>query len=100
MTLKNQTPSATGFAGGVENQTKIYESDFATPRRKTATTNLPERPCPVCARNYRYAWGWLFVLPSARVVDLCAFCSRALRYGSQSERRAIADAIATREVAL
>lgn len=100
MTPKNQKPSAAGIAEGFENQTKIYEPDSATSRRQRATTNLPERPCPVCARSYRYAWGWLIVLPAARVVDLCAYCSRALRYGSQAERRAIADVIATREVAL
>lgn len=100
MNQKREKPSAAGIAEGFENQIKSYEPDSATSCRKTATTNLPERPCPVCARSYRYAWGWLIVLPSALVVDLCAYCSRALRYGSQAERLAVADAIATREVAL
>ena len=100
MIQKKEKPSAAGIAEGFENQIKIYEPDSATSRRKTATTNLPERPCLTCGRSYRYAWGWLMVLPAARVVDLCAYCSRALRYGSQAERLAIADTIATREVAL
>lgn len=95
-----EKPAATGIAEGLENQTKIYEPDFATPRQKNTTTNLPEHPCPVCARSYRYAWGWLIVFPVGRVVDLCAFCARALRYGSASERQVIADAMATQEVAL
>ncbi len=98
--LQIEKPSAAGIADGLENRTKIYGPDSATPCRLSATTNFPERPCPVCARSYRYAWGWLIVLPTARVVDLCAFCARALRYGSASERQAIADAITTREVAL
>ncbi|HMX24852.1 MAG TPA: hypothetical protein PKC13_04425 [Blastocatellia bacterium] len=100
MKSKNQKPPAAGIADGSRNRTKNYEPDSATLRRQTATTNLPECPCPVCARSYRYAWGWLMVLPTARVVDLCAYCTRTLRYGSASERQAIADAIATREVAL
>lgn len=100
MNQKREKPSAAGIAEGFENQIKSYEPDFATSCRKTATTNLPERLCPVCVHSYRYAWGWLIVLPVARVVDLCAYCARTLRYGSQAERLAIADTIAKREVAL
>ena len=54
----------------------------------------PERACP-CGRTYRYPWSWAIVLPSRTLIDLCAKCSRVLRYGDENERAAVTDLIAS-----
>ena len=53
----------------------------------------PERHC-VCGRQYRYAWSWAIVLPARRLIDLCAYCSRVLRYGDEGERRELTERLA------
>ena len=50
----------------------------------------PERQC-TCGRSYRYPWAWAIVLPERRLIDLCARCSRTLRYGNEAERQDLAD---------
>jgi hypothetical protein len=56
--------------------------------RPTLTT--PERRCS-CGQTYRHPWAWAIVLPARRIVDLCAYCSRVLRYGDEGERAALAE---------
>jgi hypothetical protein len=65
-------------------------------RRETNCPYLsqPERQC-LCGRGYRYAWAWTLVLPARTLVDLCSHCARALRYGSEDERRDIAEMLAS-----
>jgi hypothetical protein len=53
----------------------------------------PERRC-LCGRGYRYAWSWALILPARTLIDLCAHCSRTLRYGGEDERREMADKLA------
>jgi len=53
----------------------------------------PERKC-LCGRTYRYALAWAIVLPARVLIDLCAHCSRVLRYGSEDERRELAERLA------
>lgn len=52
--------------------------------RPTLTT--PERQCLSCGRDFRAAWGGLF-LPDGGVVDLDGPCARRLRYCAPGERR-------------
>ena len=54
----------------------------------------PERQCLSCGRDFRAAWGWLF-LPGGAVVDLDGHCARRLRYCAEGERQKIIAAIAT-----
>lgn len=64
-----------------------------TIHRPVITT--PERRC-MCGAPYRYAWSWAVLLPALQIVDMCARCTRRIRYGSEQERRAVAEAIAAR----
>lgn len=64
-------------------------------------TNRPwlkqtERRC-YCGRPYRYAWAWAVILPARTLIDLCARCSRILRYGGQAERDELVSRLAHRE---
>lgn len=56
--------------------------------------NQPERPC-LCGRTYRYPWAWAITLPGMTLIDLCATCSRVLRYGSEAERQEMAERLAS-----
>jgi hypothetical protein len=55
----------------------------------------PERQCLSCGRDFRAAWGWLFLQDGA-VVDLDGPCARRLRYCAKGERRELIAAIAAR----
>jgi len=55
----------------------------------------PERQCLSCGRDFRAAWGWLF-LPDGDVIDLDGYCARRLRYCAEDERRELITAIAAR----
>src|SRR5215813_14048966 len=54
----------------------------------------PERRC-VCGRPYKYAWSWALILPAQTLLDLCGHCARTLRYGSEDERREMAERLAS-----
>jgi hypothetical protein len=55
----------------------------------------PERRCLSCGRDFRAAWGWLF-LSDGDVVDLDGPCARRLRYCAEGERRVLVATIAAR----
>lgn len=61
--------------------------------------SAPERICH-CGRSYRYPWAWAITLPEMTLIDLCAYCSRILRYGDEDQRRELAAMITRREAAI
>lgn len=48
----------------------------------------PPKPCPCCGQGFVAAWGWVFIYPG-RIIDLCGYCARTMRYGAEADRRAL-----------
>jgi hypothetical protein len=65
-------------------------------KQSLAPLNTAEKPCAACLRLYRHPWGWLAIWPARILVDLCPRCAREIRYGTESEQRAVADAVFAR----
>jgi hypothetical protein len=79
------TPAALPFAGRAQQEPK--------PQRITnrPLVTLAEKCCAACGRGYVVAWAFLAVLlPGLCAFDLCAACSRELRYSEGEERERIA----------
>lgn len=69
--------------------------NIATKITNRPVITAPERRC-FCGDSYRYPWSWAVLLPGPRIVDLCARCTRRIRYGTEEERRAVVATITTR----